>query len=189
MKIKRVSFSEKGEYVTLSLDNKTTLTVPSEIYLSLSSSGVGEELDEGAFCELSFADECYRATKKALGILSFSDNSERRLYEKLRGRGISRRAAETAVEKMKEYGYLDEKKQLFREVLHLANGSLFGAKKIVAKLSSVGYSPSDIRLAVRELSDMGEINFDESLKRLMEKKLGEDYTDEQYRALRAKWGY
>lgn len=189
MKIKRVSFSEKGEYVTLAFDDKTTFTVPSEAYLSLSSPSVGEMLDEDTFRELSFADECYRAMKKALGILSFSDNSERRLYEKLRTRGISRRAAEAAIEKMKAYGYLDEKKQLYREVARLANGSLFGAKKIVAKLSSVGYSPSDIRLAVRELSDMGEINFDESLKRLTEKKLGEDYTDEQYRALRAKWGY
>lgn len=187
MKIKSVSFSEKGKYVTILIfGEKKSLTVDAAVYRELGSPEGDTEISEAVYTELISADEYYRATVSALRSLSYSDNSKRRLYEKLRKRGISAGVAHSVVCDMILLGYLDEEKQLRTLVLRLANDSLFGQYRIVAKLSSVGYSPSDVRAVIDGLVDDGEIDFDKNFLRLLEKKpVGEDGV----LALKYKWGY
>lgn len=187
MKIKSVSFSEKGRYVTILIfGEKKSLTIDVVKYRELGSPEKDTDVSEDIYAALVAADEYYRATVSALRSLSYSDNSRRRLYEKLRKRGISSGVARSVVCDMVSLGYLDEKKQLRTLVMRLANDSLFGQYRILAKLSSVGYSPSDVRLAIDELTDAGEIDFDKNFQRLLEKKpVGEDGIS----ALKYKWGY
>ena len=190
MKIKSVSFSEKGNYVTIYIsDIKSPLTVTSELYRRLGAPEVASEIDEELLFQLSEADEYYRATVRALRILSFSDNSRRRLYEKLKQKGVKSAVASRVVEDMVSLGYLDEKKQLETLVLRLANDSLFGKKKIISKLVSVGYPAAEVGNVLRALLERGEIDFNESFARLAEKKLSAEHTDEELYALKYKWGY
>ena len=190
MKIETVSFSEKGRYVTLRLSGvKNSLVITSQLYSELSSPTKGDELSPEAYDRIAEGDEYYRATVRALHILSYSDNSRRRLYDKLRQRGISKRACESVVSDMVSLGYLDEQKQLRGLVLRLANESLLGPYKIMSKLSASGYSPSDIRSAMSELSRGGEIDFEENLNKLIEKRLAEDEPEGELMKLKYKWGY
>lgn len=187
MKIKSVSFSEKGKYVNIFINGeKKCLTVNRELYQNLGSPGKDTDISEQVYAELVSADEYYRATVMALRSLSYSDNSKRRLYEKLRKKGISQNVARTVVLDMITLGYLDEKKQLYTLVLRLANDSLFGEYRIIAKLSSLGYAPSDIRSVLDGLKNDGEIDFDNNFVRLVEKKLTDDI---DISALKYKWGY
>lgn len=190
MKIKAVSKTEHGEFVMITLvGEKKVLTLSDKAYRMLGEPCVGYELSDDEYSELLLADEHYRAAKKALNILSFGDNSKRKLYEKLRRGGFSPEVCRRTVEDMTELGYLNEEKQLQRLISSLANVSLFGPKRITAKLMNSGYSHDDIRRAISSLNECGEIDFDASLERLADKLLGEDYDAEALTKLKYKYGY
>lgn len=190
MKIKHVSKTERGEYVMITLvGEKKALTLTDELYSSLGEPSVGYELSADEYSELLSADSYYRATKKALNILSFGDNSKRKLYEKLRRGGFSAEICRRTVDDMGKLGYVNEEKQLQRLASALANVSLFGPKRITAKLMNSGYAPEDIRRAISALTECGEIDFDVSFEKLKEKKLGENTDSEAIAKLRYKYGY
>ena len=190
MKIKAVSKTEHGEFVMITLvGEKKALTLSDKAYRMLGEPCVGCELSDEEYSEALLADERYRALKKALNILSFGDNSQRKLYEKLRRSGFSAETSRSTVEDMCELGYLNEQKQIERIVSTLANNSLYGPKRITAKLIGCGYSSSDVRRAISELSHLGEIDFDSSLERLVDKHLGDSYDGEALIKLKYKYGY
>lgn len=190
MKIKYVSKTERGEYAMITLvGEKRALTLTGRLYSSLGEPGVGYELSDDEYSELLLADEQYRALKKALNILSFGDNSKRKLYEKLRRGGFSPEVCRRTVEDMTELGYLNEEKQLQRLISSLANVSLFGPKRITAKLMNSGYSHEDIRRAISSLNECGEIDFEAGFNKLAKKHLGEEPDSEELAKLRYKYGY
>lgn len=190
MKIKAVSKTEHGEFVMITLvGEKKVLTLSDKAYRMLGEPCVGYELSSDEYSDALLADEQYRALKKALNILSFGDNSKRKLYEKLRRGGFSAETSRNTVDCMCELGYLDERKQIERLAAELANRSLYGPKRITARLVGSGYSSGDIRCALSELSLRGEIDFDASLERLADKLLGEEYDAEALTKLKYKYGY
>lgn len=149
---------------------------------------VGEVLDEEIFSLVTYSDEECRAYKKALSLLSFSDNNERTLARKLITHGISREVAENICREMVSLGYIDERRQLERLVATDAQKH-YGPHKILARLSSKGYQARDIREVMHALTDSGEIDFSLYAKRLIEKKYPGGATPEERRALLYKHGY
>ncbi len=190
MKIKTVSKTEHGEYVMITLvGEKKALNLTDELYCLLGEPTEGYELSADEYSELIGADEYYRATKKALNILSFGDNSKRKLYEKLRRGGFPSDVCQRVVADMTDLGYINEEKQLRRLVVGLANDSLFGPKRITAKLVNSGYSPTDIHRVISALTECAEIDFDSGFKRLAQKHLGGNTDSESLTKLRYKYGY
>ena len=119
--------------------------------------------------QIKLRDLYIRGKKKALSLLAFTDNSRSALRQKLVRFGLDREMAETIVDEMSMLGYINEDSQLSRMIDRLANGQLYGPKKIVARLASKGYSPSDIKRVMREMMESGEIDFSENKRRLLEK--------------------
>jgi SOS response regulatory protein OraA/RecX len=149
---------------------------------------VGDFVDEELYSLMKLSDEEHRARKKALSLLSFSDNNERTLKRKLASHGISRGVADSVSEEMVSLGYINEKRQLERLIASDAS-KLYGPSKILARLCAKGYSALDIKQVMRELVDSGEIDFNAYASRLLEKKYPDGCSYEQRRALLYKHGY
>jgi SOS response regulatory protein OraA/RecX len=88
---------------------------------------------------------------------------------------------------MTDYGYIDEGRQISRLVISLATESLFGPKKIMARLASRGYSPTDIRAAIRAAEESGEIDFSENRRLVLKKHSPKDETEAN--KILYKYGY
>jgi SOS response regulatory protein OraA/RecX len=147
----------------------------------------GDFLPSELIRELVREDEEIRALKKALGILSYADNSCARLRMKLARAGFSKKASEEAVKNLIRMGLLDDNRQVKIRVEALWRSQLAGPRKIMAKLVSEGYSSSDVRAAIEELKSEETIDFSLSKRLLLEKKRPESYEDKQ--KLLYRYGY
>ena len=147
----------------------------------------GAEIDDRLLSLIVSEDEQYRAMKKALSLLAYSDKSRKMLYSRLIGLGYGRASATEAVNECMRLGYIDEREQMIRFVKREANVSLKGRSIIIKKGIAKGFKSADIASVIEELCDDGEIDFKENLRRLAEKKgiLGE----EEISALAYKNGY
>ena len=147
------------------------------------------EIDESDYEKIKSRDLYIRGKRKALSLLAFSDNSKKTLMVKLLRFGLDRAMAESIVSEMCALGYINEDAQLSRMIERLANGQLIGPKKILARLVSKGYSASDIKRAMREMMDSGEIDFSENKRLLLEKYSVEDGDTELENKILYKSGF
>ena len=173
--------SEEGESVRYTLSRT--------LYAEIGSPTKGEELSYEAMELIKGYDEEYRAKKKALSLLSYSDKNEVALKRRLASAGFSREVAERTAEEMVNLGYIDEKRQLERVILNEANIKLRGPMKIIPTLTSKGYSSDDIKAKMRELIASGEIDFKANAKRLVEKRLPGCDDSEEIKKLLYRNGY
>ena len=147
----------------------------------------GGILSDGELTLLVTLDEEYRAIKKALSLLSYSDKNRKAIYMRLVRLGFSREAAKKAVEYCLQNGFINEENQLERLVSNEANINLRGPRYIKDKLASKGYSRTDIEVAIDRLVNSGEVDFVIIFDTLCEKK-GATTPDER-RALAYKYGF
>ena len=147
----------------------------------------GDFLSSELIEELVREDEEIRATKKALGILSYADNSTARLRMKLARAGFSKRASEEAISSLVRAGLLDDSRQVKVRVETLWRYQLLGPRRILAKLSAEGYPSSSVRAAISELKEEGVIDFSLSKRKLLEKKQPENFEEKQ--KLLYRYGY
>ena len=187
MTVSFIRASARSGYTALGIvaDGETKkYTVPSALVTHLVR---GYELSEEEFSEIVRCDAERRAMDKAASLLAASDKSRITLRLRLIASGFSREIAEETVSECVRLGYLDEERQLTRLVIREAEGGLRGPKYIMRKLSSRGYSLSDVRRVIDALVSSGELDFRENFSRLAEKR---GITDpEELRALAYKYGY
>ncbi len=138
-------------------------------YLALGSPAVGDTLTEEEAERLAALDERHRARAAAARILAAGDNSALTLTQKLRVRGFSTALSEATAHEMTERGYIRESDQLERAVTLSVNKKLWGRSRIVAALGAKGYVREDIEAALDRLLALGEIDFREARRRLLEK--------------------
>ena len=160
-----------------------TYTVNQETYENIGSISAGDFVDEATLESIKYTDEYIRAKKKALNILAFADNNRRQLTDKLRRAGFSREISQGVCEEMVSLGYVNELRQLEITVLNEANIKLRGPVKIMAALSAKGYRSRDIRTAISNLTERGEVDFKKNAKLLLEKKMTSDDEDEKKKIL------
>jgi SOS response regulatory protein OraA/RecX len=147
----------------------------------------GGILSDEEFSLLVTLDEEYRAIKKALSLLSYSDKNKKAIYMRLVRLGFSREAAKKAVEYCLVNGFINEEKQLERLVCNEANVNLRGPRYIADKLAAKGYSRADVEAAIDTLVEAGEIDFVINFDTLCEKKSAT--TPEERKALAYKYGF
>ena len=169
------SIREIGDNGLLSLaiggEESANYTVNASVYAEIGSPSVGDLLTDGQIYLIREYDEYFRAKKKALSILAYADNNRRNLAMKLAKAGFGRELCDRVVSEMVSLGYIDEKRQLERLITLEANGKLRGPLRIIPALVNKGYSSSDIRAVMHELTESGEVDFRRNAKILLEKKL------------------
>ena len=134
-------------------------------------------LTREGFDAIENASEVWRAVKKGIDILSYTDNTRLTLTKKLRERGFDKYTAEDAAQYLVENGYIDEKRLLGLFVDKLASTKLYGVSRIKSELYKKGFA----REVLDEYLDtfMSEVDFEENLKRLLIKKCDIPRLDEQ----------
>lgn len=170
-------------------EEKWVCFVRERAYAELGRPAKGEEISDEELCTIREEDEYVRCKRKALYMLSICDSSERGLLAKLKAKGFSHKAASEVCREMISLGYINEDAQLERLVLREANEKLFGARKIMARLASKGYSASRIREAIAALCERGEVDFSANASELMKRRLESDAAEEERLALLIKYGY
>lgn len=84
----------------------------------------------------------------ATEFLSRQDYSEKRLREKLAGKGIADDEADAAISTLEERGYLDDEKTCARRFERLYDESSQSLRQIKAKLAAAGFSRETIENCV-----------------------------------------
>ena len=189
-KISSAVYSKTGKTVKLRLadgEKIRSLTVSAEVYEAAEGRSDGE-LSEGSLAALLRDDELWRAEARALRLLEYADSSQAELKRKLLARGFCREAAEHAVMRMTELGYINEERRLRTLIINEANIKLRGPKRIYAKLAHAGYSRELILSLISELSESGEIDFQKNARRLIEKR-GEGLSNDEKKRLLYTNGY
>ena len=164
-------------------------TVNSTLYSEIGSPSVGDIISDTDMSAVKYADELFRARKKALNILAYADNNQRNLKAKLLRAGFKREIADAVLTEMVSRGYVNEKNQLERLIVIEANQKLRGPLKIIPALVNKGYASSDVRSVLKRLTEEGEIDFSANAERLIEKKLPADSDGEEIKKLLYKNGY
>ncbi len=180
-KLLLLGISEEGEHYRY--------MVSEPFYISIGSPTARTLLSEEMLSLIKSESERIRVKKKALSILSYSDNNERSLKQKLVRAGFSREVSEESAREMVSLGYIDEERQLRRLIAREANINLSGYSKLLPKLLAKGYSSDMIRSVTRTLVEEEEINFSDNAKRLIEKRLPEGASSEEKKKLLYKYGY
>ncbi len=190
MDILNISCTESGNQATLRTDRgyfdmtRADLAVFLESFLGEDVRDVvrpGAELDflplyveDDAEEELEALAEKLKAIKYASYILGIGDKSEKQLRLKLKTKGYSVRAIDSSFEVLRRNGYLCDERTCKRRCELLANGKLFGRRRIISELMAKGYPYSLCERTV----DEAQIDFEENLVLLYEKiSKGEDLLD------------
>lgn len=192
MKLVYVREAKSRGYTVLGIDEgegARAYTVPVSIYSDIGAPICGASVSEDAFSRVAYADEVFRATKKALSLLSFSDNNKRTLRAKLRRAGFSPEASDEAVAEMVRDGYVNEGRQLERLILSEVKTKLLGRARIIPKLAAKGYSKSEAEETLDRLAEAGEIDFSSVKEELIRRRLGDNPCSEDVKKLLYKHGF
>ena len=164
-------------------EESARFTVSAATYAEIGSPTVGAELSDSSMSAIKYADELYRAEKKALSLLSFADNNYRTLRQKLLRAGFKGEIVTEICDKMVSLGYINESRQLERLILSEANTKLRGPMRIIPALVAKGYSTEDVRRVMQELIIAGELDFKKNAKLLIQKKLPDADIEEKKKFL------
>lgn len=190
MDILNITFTESGNQATLRTDRGYFDMTRADL-LEFFASFIGEDVrdvvrpgaeldflplyvDDEAEAELEALAEKLKAIKYASYILGIGDKSEKQLRLKLKTKGYSPRAIDSSFEVLRRNGYLCDERTCKRKCELLANGKLFGRRRIISELMAKGYPYSLCEKTV----DESQIDFEENLALLYEKiSKGEDLLD------------
>lgn len=162
----------RGNKIHIHIDGEYKMTADSDFVSSL---GYGENYDinEEELAVLERAVSSRRAFNKATDLLSRRDHGEKELLLKLRQRGF-KEEAEEAIEKLKYYGYIDDRKFAENYVKELIRIKHYGKRRIEQELFRKGID----REIIGEVLEGAE--FPESeLASLIERKYYRYLTDEK----------
>ena len=153
----------KGNKVHLLLDGQYAMTVDSD-FVAFSGLYDNMILNDEALTDLQGKVNARRAFNKASDLLATRDHSEKELLQKLRQKGFAA-GAEEALEKLKNYGYLDDSRFALRFAQELQRVKHYGKKRIEQELFRKGVSREIVSDTLEQLS------FDEdALTALIERK-------------------
>lgn len=151
----KISYKQgKNNKVHIMIDGEYKMTVDSDFPL-LATVHEGSEIDED---ELAFLEEevnVRRAFNKASELLSRRDHSEKELLIKLRQKGFAE-GAQAAIEKLRNYGYVNDERFAFSYASELQRLKHFGKRRIEQELFKKGID----REIVSEVLD--SLEFDEN---------------------------
>ena len=99
----------KQNKIHISIDGEYKFTVDAEFWYSCPYHGKTEidEQEQAAFLEAVGSRFAFNA---GLRLLSYRDHSEKELLQKLKQKGHKKLYAENAVEKLKDYGYINDER-------------------------------------------------------------------------------
>ncbi|MDD6265630.1 MAG: regulatory protein RecX [Clostridia bacterium] len=134
----------------------------------------------------SIPQEYKKAVANAVNIMNYADNTERKLREKLARKGNNSDAVNYAVEFVKKQGILNDKRYLNHISERIANGKLYGKRRVIFELYTKGFRREDIE----ELDfDEMEVDFAENCAERIRKTKKQYSTNEKLKAALLRYGF
>ncbi|RIK39926.1 MAG: RecX family transcriptional regulator [Chloroflexi bacterium] len=145
------------EKVILEVDGQFALTLPAITVLERGLHA-GVELDAAAISELATIAEAEQATSAALHFVAYRPRSEREVRDRLRRRGFTAEAVDTALSRMRGWGYIDDSAFAEFWVENRVEHAPRGRRKLEAELRTKGVEREVVNqaiehVALRELDD------------------------------------
>lgn len=161
-----------GGRVDVYADGKLLMTV-SENAAAEAGLCAGAELDARTVRRLEERTVADEALAKAFRFLDYADMSEKKMYSKLLHAGFSEEVAQSTVERLRDTGYLNDLRYAQRYAENVAQGRLYGPRRITEELYRRGVDGDTARQAVESL----DVDFTESVKTLATGRLRRDLTN------------
>ena len=107
--ITRISVQKNNaERVSIELDGAFAFGLPATELVRMGLK-VGHQITEEDAAELTSIDEAARATDASLHFIGYRPRSEREVRDRLRKRGYSPEAIDAAIQKLRDWDYLDDR--------------------------------------------------------------------------------
>lgn len=135
------------ETVSIEIDGQFALILPSIIALELGLHA-GGELDVAAVSELTTIAEAEQATSAALHFVAYRPRSEREVRDRLRRRGFTAEAVDTAISRMRGWRYIDDSAFAEFWVENRVEHAPRGRRKLEAELRTKGVEREVVNQAI-----------------------------------------
>ena len=165
--------SGKGEKMHVSLDGEYAVTVDVTYWFSCGFSN-GDNITEQAAEDFLAAAFCRRAYNKSLDLISRRDYCCRELFDRLK-RDFTDDAAQYAVDRVCEMGYIDDEAYAEKLVRHLRGNKHFGVQRIKKELIFRGIDREIAEDAVQAL----DFDAEQCIIELLETKYAAAMRDEK----------
>ena len=119
-----------------------------------------------------------------MNIIDYADKTEKKLRERLSGKGYSEDEIDFGVEYAKKAGYLNEERFMQRAAEGIANGKLYGKRRLLQELYAKGFK----RETLSKL-DLSEINFPENCAKRIKQTARRYCSEEKLYAALLRYGY
>jgi regulatory protein len=160
----------------LYIDGEFAMKLDTEILIANHISA-GVELDDETLHNLVQESDNKRAKERALWLISYRDHSEKELVEKI-SKTYSKESAQSAVERLRELGLVNDENFARRYYKELTQGSKhLSPKGAKYKLIEKGIDRDLIDIIMEDT----EVDEKEQIRILIEKKYSNFNTDEKYR--------
>jgi len=155
-------------------------------YCAAGAPVAGDELFDEEYKALTARERTKKAYERAVKILASGDNTRRALKRKLVERGFDAEAAENAVARLCEEGYLREDEMLLRQFA-VFEKRLWGPGKFMPALLAKGFSRDRIDEAMRKADEENIYRIEDVKEKLLERFAPKDHAEK--RALFYKYGF
>ena len=177
--------AKQGRYnkIHISIDGEYLTTVDSDFWYSCGYVS-GDSLDEGELAAFKGAAGSRRAFNAAMDLISRREHSKKELFTKL-CRRFDLEAVENAVERLCEFGLVDDERFAELYAKELYERKNMGDRRIIYELSSRGISSEIAKNAVEALHNDSDVDeTEENIQRIVdiiEKKYYNITNDEKQR--------
>ena len=150
MKITSIKHTSGSKY-ELMIDNKKHI-IYDDVLLAFNIYKPGE-ISKDIYEKIIEDNSFYEGYYKAIKFISFKMRSEKEVYQKLNSLEIDKKSIGKIIAKLREEGYIDNKKYARAFILDEVNLSLKGPKKIEMELKKKGISESTIQNELKQVDD------------------------------------
>ncbi len=165
MKITSIKHTSGSKY-ELMIDSKKHI-IYDDVLLAFNIYKPGE-ISKDIYEKIILENSFYEGYYKAIKFISFKMRSEKEVYQKLNTLEIDKKSIGRIIAKLREEGYIDNKKYARAFILDEVNLNLNGPKKIVMELKKKGISESTIQ---DELNKIDDNIFKENAQKYIDKKV------------------
>ncbi len=174
MQITAIEPRKKG-LSALYIDGEFAMKLDTEVILA-HRFDVGREITDEALHDCVLDSDRKRCKDKAMWLISFRDHSRRELLDKLR-KDYPEDVAEAAVDRLEELGLIDDGRYARRYTADLVNLKHLSERGIRQKLREKGID----RDLIDEILEETEVDEDEQIRTIIEKKYAGKLGDEKIR--------
>ncbi len=169
----------KGTKIHIHIDGEYLLTVDEDFWFSCGYVS-GDEIDDGGLVAFKEAAGSRLAFNSAMYSLDLRDHSEREIRNKL-SRKYDEQSVDSAVEKLLDYGYVNDKRYAENLARELFERKKFGKSRVKSELYKRGIASEVINEIIEAYEEDNEIDNIQTIVDIISKKYYNKMIDEKSR--------